>query len=236
MTRGWLAPLLLLTACVGSPAPMPERTLFLVRHQPLGGELGFLAPVYDRFVVRVPPQQGLKVWLEVDGEPVAQLGLRHAWEAPHWPLDAEALNQAFFTEAQAGCWLRGYAQEPPADTAWILFRDAALPGLERPHRNVELVLATGWADPADEGPMAGELVGASAQSATWAVPAPQEERARRVLQGGLDGEGPRLVELGGSPAWDMVHLELVPGRPVVLAELPSSRQVRLLVELVPAQG
>lgn len=231
--------LVLLSGCCGNAAYKADRSLTLVRHQGLSEQLVGLAPTWDRFAVGVPVKAGLKVWLEVDGKPTVRLGIRHEWESPFLPKLTTLRGQdAAFESLAGGHWLH-LAPRSARDSAWILFRDVPLQGLARPHRQVEIVLVSG-SIAADDRHLGGtDLLDPTAQSGHWVVPAAKEAKdPRRVLQRTFTNKSSQLelVALKPNGAFSTVNERLVPGKPVVLAEFPSTQTVRLMAELVAPSG
>jgi hypothetical protein len=219
----FLTLLLPLSSCT-APSPRPERTLELTRYQALDFDISPLAPVFDRYAVRVPSGQGLKVWLEVKGERVAQLGFRHKWEKAPLPMD----QQVIFEHMDEGQWLRFSESERRHDTVWIHFRDLPLRGLASPHRNVELMLASGWLE--DGYPHF--LRDARAQGTSYAIPGDPSARRKLLQPVPLNQtEHHDLVELKAGSYWS-TPLRIAPNTPLAVATFPSPHDVRLWVELV----
>ena len=234
--------LVILGAAVGCYTPPPRPAagrLTYMCAEPLRDEVAQVGPAYDRYAVTLPDSAGLKVWLEIAGEPVARLGWRHPWEQPRLPPHEDAeFPEAWAAQRVRGGWMN-YGDLLPADTAWVLVRDVPLGTVAAPARFVELALIVG--DPAQAMAADGDALGCPrAQSTGWVLPAPADDvdPSRRVLQLTYD-EGqvtPVLTpvsELG--LAWSTLELPLRPDEPQLLAEFPGPQPARLWIERVSAQ-
>jgi hypothetical protein len=175
---------LLLAAC-SQPGVKGEE----VEWEPLDASVTANAPLLDqaaatgdRFTFRLPEANGLKLWLEADGEVVGRLGIRSEWDSRVTSVQ-EAVS--------------------------VFVRDEPVSVLGVGHRNIRVTVALGRAEGRD--PWGPRLDYSRVDEIAWAVPWERARLGRPIESLQLaPGRSNVLAEFDYGQGLVQVKLEIVP--------------------------